>query len=72
VVDPGLLYIAIKQALHYVCPVILTPETRGHVCQISSPHSIILKRITNLKELAINKKKFNKYFESFEDIQIFV
>jgi hypothetical protein len=20
-------------ALHYVCPVILTPETRGHVCQ---------------------------------------
>jgi len=33
VVDPGRFYIAIKTALHYVYPVILTPETRGHVCQ---------------------------------------
>src|ERR1035437_1139356 len=33
VVDPGRNYIAIKPALHYVYPVILTPETRGHVCQ---------------------------------------
>ncbi len=33
VVDPGRSYIAAKTALCYVCPVILTPETRGHVCQ---------------------------------------
>ena len=33
VVDPGRHYIAATTALYYVYPVILTPETRGHVCQ---------------------------------------
>ncbi len=33
VVDPGQHHIAMKLALCYVYPVILTPETRGHVCQ---------------------------------------
>ena len=33
VVDPGRAYVATHTALCYVCPVVLTPETRGHVCQ---------------------------------------
>jgi hypothetical protein len=33
VVDPGRIDIATYPALCYVYPVILTPETRGHVCQ---------------------------------------
>jgi hypothetical protein len=33
VVDPGRSCIAAKTALCCVYPVILTPETRGHVCQ---------------------------------------
>jgi hypothetical protein len=33
VVDPGRINIATETALCYVYPVILTPETRGHVCQ---------------------------------------
>jgi hypothetical protein len=34
VVDPGRTPALQREpALHYVCPVILTPETRGHVCQ---------------------------------------
>jgi hypothetical protein len=41
VVDPGRISIATETALCYVYPVILTPETRGHVCQkVSSPHSV--------------------------------
>jgi hypothetical protein len=33
VVDPGRTYIAVNTALCCVYPVILTLETRGHVCQ---------------------------------------
>ncbi len=35
VVDPGRLspFASEQPALHYVYPMILTPETRGHVCQ---------------------------------------
>jgi hypothetical protein len=33
VVDPGRSSIATFAALCYIYPVILTPETRGHVCQ---------------------------------------
>ena len=33
VVDPGRSDITTQSALHYVYPIILTPETRGHVCQ---------------------------------------
>jgi len=33
VVDPGRTYIAANTALCCVYPVVLTPETRGHVCQ---------------------------------------
>ena len=33
VVDPGRNLITEEAALCYVYPVILTPETRGHVCQ---------------------------------------
>ena len=45
VVDPGRIIrlTADKTALCYVYPVILTPETRGHVCHacaISSPHNL--------------------------------
>ena len=35
-------------ALHYVCPVIPTPETRGHVCQDSiTPQFIAINKRTN-------------------------
>ena len=50
VVDPGHFSIATKTALCYVYPVILTPETRGHVCHayaISSPHNLF-RSITGL------------------------
>ena len=43
VVDPGRFRITTPAALCYVYPVILTPETRGHVCHayaISSPHNL--------------------------------
>ncbi len=33
VVDPGRTNIAVGTALCFVCPVISTLETRGHVCQ---------------------------------------
>ena len=35
VVDPGRINIATETALCYVCPVILTPETRGSLLKIS-------------------------------------
>ena len=54
VVDPGRTDIAINPALCYVYPVILTPETRGHVCQkfhhptvYKNVDSAILKKIPN-------------------------
>ena len=43
VVDPGRIDIATNTALCYVYPVILTPETRGHVCQ-KFHHPTVLSR----------------------------
>ncbi len=47
VVDPGHLNIAIQMALCYVYPVILTPETRGHVCQ-KFHHPTVYKNAVNV------------------------
>ena len=56
VVDPGRIGIATNTALCCVYPVILTPETRGHVCQkfhhptvccSKNVYSAIVKQITN-------------------------
>jgi hypothetical protein len=43
VVDPGRSGIATLAALCYIYPVILTPETRGHVCQ-KFHHPTVLSR----------------------------
>ena len=68
VVDPGRINIAIETALCYVCPVILTPETRGHVCQ-KFHHPTIFKNFieykskisSNYKEINQNKFKKNTF-----------
>jgi hypothetical protein len=41
VVNPSRPRFSARAALCDVYPVIPTPETRGHVCQISSLHSIV-------------------------------
>jgi len=74
VVDPGRICIATETALCYVYPVILTPETRGHVCQ-KFHHPTIFKNLfdnTNLWEYPIRLKYFIKNLEIIEIIQIFV
>jgi Lrp/AsnC family transcriptional regulator for asnA, asnC and gidA len=74
VVDPGRFRIATPAALCYVCPVILTPETRGHVCQ-KFHHPTIFKNFlfdnTKLRQMPIRLIYFIKYLEIIEIIQIF-
>jgi hypothetical protein len=49
VVDPGRINIAINTALYFIYPVILTPETRGHVCQ-KFHHPTIFKIFSAAKQ----------------------
>ena len=67
VVDPGHYNIAIVMALYYVCPVILTPETRGHVCQkfhhptfSNNSFKLLIVQYYNKKTIYYTKFKENK------------
>jgi len=72
----GQSWSAWRSALCYVYPVILTLETRGHVClKFHHPTVYFVFQIALLEQIygqwPFHSKLFNKYFEIIEIIQIF-
>jgi len=64
VVDPGRNIVANTSTLCYVYPVILTPETRGHVCQkFHHPTIFLVNQLRTLKCKTKKKQSFLKLFQ---------